>query len=467
MANEEQPLENTEQLGEVHAPSGTLVIADESIVGAEPLDNIAVQIGDLPQNGPIPVTGERNNDKQSKSLWRDVFLDVQPGARKAWSESAGKVTVEGSGVLIADTKALSSWQHGASVDGKSDLVITGRDSKDVAASVGAEQLEEGFGWIDLPTEECEKKSKAVELIKSKNGREIQIECRPHSHHHQAVTGMRKSINGAAQIELGGSIMLALQTGLPEGEYPVFRDLDGNGKLVRVRIQLASEASKPAEPPAAEPEKAQAVEVIEGDEQEKIATKTGDESEPEGEDMAKKKATKKRAAKKTATKKKKGKSKKAATPRKARGARHTNEEKSALVDKYHKLITEGKAAATAAAKQVGISYQTLLKWEKELGKMLKKQRGRKASPKTSKKTKKTKKKTARKKAQRTPSTPRKARGAAEPSKTKELKKAFATPKKGAAVHASPSGGPISIVTPSGFRIEGLHTDDVIKVLDAVK
>lgn len=160
---------------------------------------------------------------------------------------------------------------------------------------------------------------------------------------------------------------------------------------------------------------------------------------------KKKATKKKPAKKKATKKKKTvkrkkkKAKKKVTKKKVkkakgkRGKRYSAKRQAALLDKYHEL-RKGGLAADKAAKNVGVSYLTLLKWEKKTGKRIKTKRGRPAGKKSM-------------------------------SKKTAIKKALKVPK-GKKKFAKPAGG-LTLVTPSGFRIEGITTKELIKVLRAIK
>lgn len=142
-------------------------------------------------------------------------------------------------------------------------------------------------------------------------------------------------------------------------------------------------------------------------------------------MAKKR---KKKAKKTKKKTKKGK----------QGKRYTAEQQANLLKKYHDLRKAG-TSADKAAKKVGVSYLTLLKWEKKAGKKFKKP-------------KKAKRKTAK-------------RGR-KPSKTAALKKALKVPKKKGRPPKAKKGS-LTLVTPSGFRIEGITSAELIKVLRGLK
>ena len=144
---------------------------------------------------------------------------------------------------------------------------------------------------------------------------------------------------------------------------------------------------------------------------------------------KKKTTKKKAVKKAKKKTKKGK----------RGKRYTAKQRANLLKKYHELRKAG-TSADKAAKKVGVSYLTLLKWEKKSGKRIKTKRGRPKGKKG------ISKKTALKKALKVP------RGRPLSKKRSRASK--------------PAGG-LTLVTPSGFRIEGITTKELIKVLRGMK
>ena len=107
-------------------------------------------------------------------------------------------------------------------------------------------------------------------------------------------------------------------------------------------------------------------------------------------------------------------------------RHSDKQKSTLLTKYHGIRKSG-STAEKAAKKVGVAYITLLNWEKKSGKP----KGKKAI-----------------------------RAA--------LKKAVAVPKKrGRKPGTTAKTGGLTLVTPAGFRIEGISTKELIRVLRELK
>ncbi|MFC1654173.1 hypothetical protein ACFL2F_00060 [Myxococcota bacterium] len=114
-------------------------------------------------------------------------------------------------------------------------------------------------------------------------------------------------------------------------------------------------------------------------------------------------------------------KKAARKSKKTQKRHTDKQKSTLLTKYHGLRKSG-STAEKAAKKVGVSYIKLLNWEKKSGK---------------------------------PKGKRAVRAA--------LKKAVAVlkgkKKRGRKPGTVVKGGGLTLVTPAGFRIEGISTKEL--------
>jgi len=118
-------------------------------------------------------------------------------------------------------------------------------------------------------------------------------------------------------------------------------------------------------------------------------------------------------------------------------KYTDKQKSSLVTKYHEVRKSG-TNAEKSAKAVGVHYNTILKWENQAGK-----------PKVTKIASKTKtKKTAAKTmAPRRNATQKKGRKRTAP--------------------ATMRTGDIVLVTPDGFRVEGIAPRDLVRVMRELK
>jgi len=114
----------------------------------------------------------------------------------------------------------------------------------------------------------------------------------------------------------------------------------------------------------------------------------------------------------------------------RGKRYSPEQQKSLIKKYHKLRNAGMNAQDAA-KKVGITYITLLKWEKKSCNTAPARRGR--PPKKNMTSSKAPKQT---------------------TSTKSRKQTTLT-------------GGIVLVTPKGYRIENITPEQLIKVLQELR
>jgi hypothetical protein len=133
----------------------------------------------------------------------------------------------------------------------------------------------------------------------------------------------------------------------------------------------------------------------------------------------------------------------ATPKSAlnakKGKRYTPKEKASLLGKWAEL-RQGGASAVAAAKQLKVPYITLNAWAKKEGIKL---------PKKSKGGRKPGRKPGKAKA------------------VPALKKAVKLPR-GRKARAQPVvAGGLTLVTPAGYRIEGIETADLIRVLQSLR
>jgi hypothetical protein len=122
----------------------------------------------------------------------------------------------------------------------------------------------------------------------------------------------------------------------------------------------------------------------------------------------------------------------------KGKRYTPKEKKALLDKWVEQRQAGQSAV-AAAKALGVPYITLSGWAKKSGLAL----------------------------------PRQGKGGRKPGRKPGKAKAIQTlqkavkPTRGRKLEAAPLAGGLTLVTPAGFRIEGIETADLIRVLQALR
>jgi hypothetical protein len=228
-------------LGEVTAPSGTLVIFDVGLVGYLPraaLEPMFVEVA-VPRDRALRVTGTRVGSGRYADCWDHVSIELGAGEVAA-SRELGEAAVDFARLVCIDRAALEHWRHEDALDGRADVVFWGRDEVALAKALGAKRLgKEGYGWADLPVADAEARADRAAQLKAEHHWLLAMDYRPHSHHWAALAAARESPNGAGAIALGGAQALLFFTTWGDGVFPVFLDSDGKGAPVRVRIQLAS------------------------------------------------------------------------------------------------------------------------------------------------------------------------------------------------------------------------------------
>jgi hypothetical protein len=201
----------------------------------------ACAVGGVPRDRELRVTGERMPPGPDAGRWRRVLIRAGD-APVATSEKVGDVMVDHARLLAGCADGLGSWVHERSLDGKADFVFWGRDALRAAAKVGAPRLEEDlFGWVNLETAEAARKGHEVENVRSRDGLKFATDFRPHSHNHVLLRQVRASKTESGEVALGNSTVCGFATTWGDGVYPVYRDLAGDGSLVRIRVELGNDA----------------------------------------------------------------------------------------------------------------------------------------------------------------------------------------------------------------------------------
>jgi len=190
----------------------------------------AVVLDGLPTSERMVVHGEQREER-----WKWVALDVKPGVA-ARTEGLGLVAVDAARLMFADLTALGSWNHDAPVDGLADVVFWGRDDAGVAREVGAPSIPEGYGWTNLPLAEAQARHQKIAALRS-DERLFAVDFRPHSDHFQLMKQVRDSATGSGTVTVAGAQMCGFMTTWGDGWFPVERDVDADGRTLRVRVLL--------------------------------------------------------------------------------------------------------------------------------------------------------------------------------------------------------------------------------------
>jgi hypothetical protein len=202
-----------------------------------------VAVGGLPKNTVLSVVGERRGGTRYPTCWSWIALDLGRGAAVADSVPCGVVGVDWARVMFVDPLALGAWRHEEPIDGLADFVCWGRDAEVASKRFGLSPLEDGhFGIVDRPVDEVVEQCAPVEAAVKRGELKIATDFRPHSHHHALLEQMRRTPTESGTLDLDGTRCCAFFTSWGDGLFPVHRDLDARGELVRVRIELSNETS---------------------------------------------------------------------------------------------------------------------------------------------------------------------------------------------------------------------------------
>eukprot|EP00300_Choanocystis_sp_HF-7_P029300 c35966_g1_i1.p1 GENE.c35966_g1_i1~~c35966_g1_i1.p1 ORF type:complete len:368 (+),score=63.72 c35966_g1_i1:69-1106(+) len=194
--------------------------------------------------GPLRVIGERCGVEPYARCWKWVALEVAPGEAVA-SVCAGTVAVDKARLMFVDLDAVGSWEHHQPTDGLADFVFWGRDAAAAAARFGAPELRDEagvFGFLDLTLKQVVQVGGEIEAAVDAGKYRMRTDFRPHSHHYHILKQMRSTATESGSIELAGSRTCAFFTTWGDGFFPVFRDFDASGALLRVRIELGTAAA---------------------------------------------------------------------------------------------------------------------------------------------------------------------------------------------------------------------------------
>jgi hypothetical protein len=200
--------------------------------------NWAAAAGGLPARD-VELVAEPMDDGPDGGRWKRVVLDFAPGIPGAHSDEVARVTCDSGRLLVADPAAIRRWQHVESLDGRGDCVFWGRDARVAADELNAVGLESrAWGWVNLPVDEALRLAQRVEGERRERGLALSVDFRPHSHHLRMMERIRESPCGAGELELDGAAVLAFDVTWGEGTYAVVRDLDADGRTLRLAIELA-------------------------------------------------------------------------------------------------------------------------------------------------------------------------------------------------------------------------------------
>ena len=228
-------------LGEITVPSGQLGIFDIGLFGYLPLPALepAIVKATVPTDRPLTVCGRKVGHGRFAERWDHVSITLGENVAVA-TKKLGEAGVDHAHLALMDLALLEHWQHEDSLDGKADVIFSGRDERLLASAMVAPRSTDGYGWVDLPLAAAEAKADVAARKKAENRWLLNIELRPHTHHFQALAALRANRFNAGTLELAGAKLMLFLTGWGQGVAPIYLDLDQANQPVRIRIQLATD-----------------------------------------------------------------------------------------------------------------------------------------------------------------------------------------------------------------------------------
>jgi hypothetical protein len=231
------------RLGDITLPAGVVAVYDVGVVAFVLSGQIPelplVRVAGLPTDRLLEVWGVRSADDCG---WDHVALHVSDGgvARRV---HVGDVVVDFARIIFIDDEARGAWRHDDAIDGLADVVFWGRDAAALAEVVKAPALPADpgtYGWTNLAVDDAVSHGQRLESEKQARGFKLAWDFRPHSHHFQALEALRQNPCEAGVVDVGGARALLWMTSWGDGVFPVYTDLDGDGALLQVRVQLCAD-----------------------------------------------------------------------------------------------------------------------------------------------------------------------------------------------------------------------------------
>jgi hypothetical protein len=203
----------------------------------------AVAVSGLPEHRSLPIFGQRMDESgPDAGRWWSVWVECS-NAKVAKSVSIGTVLVDEARLMWADLASLSAFRVRAEPDDLIDIVFWGKDAATLASKIGAPTIpEEGqamFGWLDCPESEARQHYERISTEKERDKLLFALDVRPHTHEWELLANARSSPTGSASLQLVGGRVCGFFTSWGDGAFPVYRDVDAAGELVRVRVELGA------------------------------------------------------------------------------------------------------------------------------------------------------------------------------------------------------------------------------------
>ena len=195
----------------------------------------------IPRDRSLPVFAEVHRGSEFEGRWQRVYVSLSD-APVASSVPSGRVMVDEARILVTDLDAVGAWDPESVPDGRADIAFWGRDGALVAEQESAPPTENGtFGWKNLPMDAAIPLAKRLfALRESRDDLKFAVDFRPHTVEWELLEQVRYGGTESGTAEFGDARATMFMTTWGDGIFDVFRDLDREGNLARVRIELATD-----------------------------------------------------------------------------------------------------------------------------------------------------------------------------------------------------------------------------------
>lgn len=202
-----------------------------------------VAVRGVPGDCDLPVRGTRMDPEgPDAGRWRSVWVEIGTD-EPVRSVEVGCVLVDEARLIFTDPVALKHWRSDEAIDGRADVVFWGRDSATVAEEFGAGIVSHSygqmtFGWTDLPVADAFDLAGRLHERHSDPLVKFAFDFRPHDDHYSVLTQMRASKTESGTIRVAEANVTGFFTSWGDGAFPVFRDIASDGRMCRLRVELA-------------------------------------------------------------------------------------------------------------------------------------------------------------------------------------------------------------------------------------
>jgi hypothetical protein len=205
----------------------------------------AVVVGGVPPKRTLRIEATPMPQGEFAGRWRSIDVVIDTKGVVAQSLPVQGVMVEHGQLICADLEAFGQFRMWESSDGLADFVFWGKDAPTIAKKFHAPQLDEhNFGWLNVPDADIfHRFGQPVQEWINSQKLYAGVDYRPHCNLEKLNAQIRDNELESGQLDLAGVRACGFSNRWGDGIFTVIRDLDAEGKLVRVRLDVGNEETQ--------------------------------------------------------------------------------------------------------------------------------------------------------------------------------------------------------------------------------